>query len=260
VRLKKQMLQAIGLAFFSLLVGCATATHHADDPLEGWNRGVQSFNDHLDNYALKPVAKGYMWIMPPFADQAVSNFFSNLNDIGVTINDLFQFKLTQSGLDGSRFLLNSTAGLGGLLDVAAMVDLPKHHEDFDQTLGVWGLPAGPYLVLPFLGPSSPRGVTGLIGDAALNPATYVGFGAYPGLENAVETGISSGLYLLNVIDKRADSLSIEKALSEAAAIDRYSFIKNSYLQQRQYLINDGKLPDNENDTDLLDNQNGAIAP
>ncbi len=259
MRNKKQVAQAVGLAFFSFLAGCATTSNNVSDPLEGWNRGVQSFNDDFDKYAMKPVAKGYNWIMPDFADQGVSNFFSNLNDIGVTINDLLQFKLEQTGMDGSRFLVNSIAGIGGFIDVASLIDLPKHHEDFDQTLGVWGIPAGPYLVLPLLGPSSPRGVSGLVGDAALNPATYVGFGVFPGLENAVETGISSGMYVLNAIDKRADNLATEKVVSEAASVDRYEFIKNAYFQRRNFLVNDGNLP--EGDGDPLENfDDGSLAP
>jgi phospholipid-binding lipoprotein MlaA len=261
MRKKKQMAHAAGLMVFSLLAGCATSSPHASDPLESWNREVQSFNDTVDQYAMKPVAKAYHWIMPQFANQGVSNFFSNLNDVGVTLNDLLQFKWDQTSRDGARFLLNSTAGLGGLFDVATLLDLPKHHEDFDQTLGVWGVPAGPYLVLPLFGPSSPRGVTGLFGDVAMNPASYVGFGAFPGLEGAVETGISSGLYGLSVIDKRADNIAMEKALSEAAAIDRYEFIKNAYLQQRKYLISDGNLPEGEGGLDVMDNlEGGTTAP
>lgn len=258
MRKKKQVVQVISLALFSLLSGCAT-TNNASDPLEDWNRGVQSFNDGFDDYAMKPVAKGYNWIIPEFADQGVSNFFSNINDIAVTINDLLQFKLSQTGMDGSRFLINSTAGVGGLIDVASMIDLPKHHEDFDQTLGVWGVPAGPYLVLPLLGPSSPRGVTGLIGDAAMNPATYVGFSVFPGLENTAEAAIGVGYYVLNAVDKRADNLATEKVVSEAASVDRYSFIKDAYFQRRNFLVNDGNLP--EGDVDPLDNSDdGSLAP
>ncbi len=257
MRKKKPMTQVIGFVFFSLLSGCAT-TGNVSDPLEGWNRGVQSFNDSFDDYAMRPVAKGYQWIMPEFADQGVSNFFSNLNDIAVTINDLLQFKVVQTGMDGSRFLVNSTAGLGGLFDIASMIDLPKHHEDFDQTLGVWGVPAGPYLVLPLLGPSSPRGIAGLIGDAAANPATYVGFGAFPGMSNAVEAGISSGMYIVNAIDKRADILAAEKVVSEAASVDRYEFIKNAYFQRRNYLVNDGNITDADFDIDNL--EGGSFAP
>ncbi|MBM4208883.1 MAG: VacJ family lipoprotein [Gammaproteobacteria bacterium] len=251
---KKPLARTLGLALIISLTGCAST--NKNDPLEGWNRGVQTFNDNFDEYAMKPVAKGYNWIMPDFADQGVTNFFSNLNDISVTINDLLQFKLAQTGLDAARFLLNSTAGIGGLADVASMIDLPKHHEDFDQTLGVWGVPAGPYLVLPLLGPSSPRGVIGLIGDAAANPATYVGFGAFPGMSNGVEAAISNGMYVLNAIDKRADNLATEKVLSEAASVDRYEFIKNAYLQKRNYMIHDGNVPEGEGD--LLDDS--GLAP
>lgn len=259
MRKKKLMARSASLALLTLLTGCATTNN--GDPLEGWNRGAQSFNDGFDRYAMKPAAKGYNWITPSFVDQGISNFFSNINDIAVTINDLFQFKLGQTGMDGARFLVNTTAGVGGLIDVASMIDLPKHYEDFDQTLGVWGVPAGPYLVLPLLGPSSPRGVAGLFGDAAMNPATYVGFGAFPGMSNGVEAAISSGMYVLNAIDKRADNLATEKVVSEAASsVDRYEFIKNAYLQKRNYMINDGNVPEGDGDPlDQLDDD-GSLAP
>jgi len=255
-----QKMQTLVVVFLTLLAGCATISNNPEDPFEDWNRGVQSFNEKFDQYAMKPVAKGYEWVTPDFADQGVSNFFSNLNDIGVTINDLLQFKLAQTVMDGSRFLLNTTAGLGGFVDLASMVDMPKHHEDFDQTLGVWGIPTGPYIVLPLLGPSSPRGMTGLIGDAAANPATYVGFGVFPGLDSAVETGISSGMYALNAIDNRADNLALEKAVSEAASLDRYEFIKNAYFQRRTFLVNDGNVPEDGADLDLVNPENGSLAP
>jgi phospholipid-binding lipoprotein MlaA len=235
MRKKKLMTQLGRLALFGMLAGCATATTTTDarDPWENWNRGVQTFNDNLDDYAMKPLAKGYRWIMPSFADRGVTNFFSNLNDIGVTLNDLFQFKISQTGLDGSRFIVNTVAGLGGLIDVADMIDLPKHNEDFDQTLGVWGVPTGPYLVLPLFGPSSPRGVGGLIGNAAMNPISFVDSGA-----------ITGGLFGLNAADQRADNLSTEKIATEAA-LDRYAFFKSAYFQQREYLVNDGIMPEGE---------------
>ncbi len=229
---KKNLIEPCGcLVLLAMLAGCATVANDPRDPLEGWNRGVQTFNDNLDRYAMKPVAKGYQWITPSFVDRGVTNFFSNINDIGVTINDLLQCKISQSGLDGSRFIVNSVAGIGGLVDVAAMIDLPKHNEDFDQTMGVWGMPTGPYLVLPFFGPSSPRGVGGLIGDAAMNPISY--------LDSGIITG---GLFALNAADRRADNLSTEKIATEAA-IDRYAFFKSAYFQQREYLIHDGNMPE-----------------
>lgn len=226
----------------SLLSGCAT-THATDpqDPWEGWNRNVQSFNDHVDDYLMKPVAKGYDWIMPDFADQAVTNFFSNIDDIGVCTNDVLQGKLAQSGKDGARFLVNTTAGVVGLIDVGAMIDLPKHNEDFDQTLGVWGVPSGPYLVLPFFGPSSPRGVFGLVGDAAMNPFTYAGICINP---NWVGAAISLGSGAVKVIDARSDLLGMERVATEAA-LDRYDFFKSAYITRRNYLIHDGNVPEDD---------------
>jgi phospholipid-binding lipoprotein MlaA len=226
----------LGLA--ALAAGCATtAPKDERDPWEGFNRDMQTFNDNLDNYVMKPVAKGYQWITPTFVDRGITNFFSNIGDIGVTLNDLLQLKLAQGGQDGARFLVNTTAGLAGFIDVASMIDLQKHNEDFDQTLGYWGAPTGPYLVLPFFGPSSPRGVGGLVGDAAMNPISYVGLGVSTGLS----TAISGGLFTANAVDYRADNLSSEKIATEAA-LDRYDFFKNAYLQQREYLVHDGKIP------------------
>ncbi|MGZ4976316.1 MAG: MlaA family lipoprotein [Methylobacter sp.] len=234
---KKLMTQLGCIVLLGMLMGCATTSKDPQDPLEGWNRGVQTFNDKLDDYAMKPIAKGYQWITPSFVDQGVTNFFSNINDIGVTINDLLQFKISQTGMDGSRFIVNTVAGVAGFVDVAAMIDLPKHNEDFDQTMGVWGVPTGPYLVLPFFGPSSPRGVGGLIGDAAMNPISYLDSGV-----------ITSGLFGVNAVDLRADNLANEKIATEAA-VDRYSFFKSAYFQQREYLIHDGNMPEG---SDLLD--------
>lgn len=234
---QKLMTQLGYIVLLGMLGGCAATAKDPQDPLEGWNRGVQTFNDNLDNYVMKPVAKGYQWITPSFVDRGVSNFFSNINDIGVTINDLFQCKISQTGMDGARFIVNTTAGVAGFVDVAAMIDLPKHNEDFDQTMGVWGVPTGPYLVLPFFGPSSPRGVGGLIGDAAMNPISYIDSGV-----------ISSGLFGVNAVDLRADNLANEKIATEAA-VDRYAFFKSAYFQQREYLIHDGNMPEG---SDLLD--------
>ncbi len=230
------------------LGGCAsTATTAPDpnDPWAGWNRGTQTFNDNLDKAILKPLAKGYQWITPEFVDEGVTNFFSNINDIGVTVNDLLQFKLLQSGMDASRFLINTTAGVGGFVDVAGMIDLPKHKEDFGQTLGYWGVPSGSYLVLPFFGPSSPRDTAGLVGDALFNPLTYVSvFGG------AAATAATAGSRVVDVTDKRANLMTTEKIVDEGS-VDRYDFIKNSYEQNRDYLIHDGNLPDAA-DPDLLD--------
>lgn len=235
------------------LVGCggnAATRHDPRDPYEGWNRGVQSFNDKLDDYFMKPLAKGYQYVTPSFVDKGVSNFFSNVDDIAVTLNDFLQGKLDQGTDDASRFLINTSVGVGGLIDVASSdvlkdnlgVEFPKHNEDFDQTLGTWGLSTGPYLVLPFVGPSSPRGLTGLLGDTATNPFTYVG-----------GTAVSSGVYGLRTVDTRADLLTSTKIMDEAA-VDRYEFIRNAYLQQRNYLVYDGHPPYREGFEDDLDKE------
>jgi phospholipid-binding lipoprotein MlaA len=238
----------ISLVISITLAGCAsTATTVPDptDPWAGWNRGTQTFNDNLDKAILKPLAKGYQWITPEFVDEGVTNFFSNINDVGVFINDLLQFKITQSGMDGSRFLINTTAGVAGFFDVAEMIDLPKHKEDFGQTLGYWGVPSGSYLVLPFFGPSSPRDTFGLVGDALFNPLTYVSvFGG------AAVNAATAGSRVVDVTDRRAHLMTTEKIVDEGA-IDRYDFIKNSYEQNRDYLIHDSNPPE-DTDPDLLD--------
>jgi phospholipid-binding lipoprotein MlaA len=220
----------VGLLAFSL-TACATAPKtDPKDPWEDWNRDVQSFNDQVDQYVMEPVAKGYQWITPEFVDRGVTNFFSNIDDIAVFLNDFLQFKPAQGGQDVGRFLINSVAGLGGLFDVATYVDLPKHKEDFDQTLAVWGVPSGPYLVLPFLGPSTPRGLGGLVGDTTTNPLNYIAPMAVPFL-----TGT------LHVTDQRADLQSASKIV-DVAAQDRYAFIRNAYFQERADKIYDGNPP------------------
>lgn len=222
----------VGLIFtLAGVTGCATtAKHDPRDPWEGWNRKVQTLNDNLDDYLMKPVAQGYQWITPSFVDRGISNFFSNVDDIGVIANDLLQFKLLQSGQDTGRLLVNTTIGLGGFIDVASKLDLPKHNEDLDQTLGAWGIPSGPYLVLPFIGPSTPRGAVGMAGDAAANPINWISPVIIPYATGGLKT-----------IDMRSDLLSATKIVDEAS-VDRYEFIRNAYFQQRNYLIYDGNPP------------------
>lgn len=233
---------------FGLLAGCAS-TPHTDprDPWEGWNRGAQEFNDTLDEYAMKPLAKGYQAITPDFVDTGVSNFFSNLKDVGVLINNFLQLKFKQGAMDTGRFLVNTTIGIGGLFDVATMIDLPKHDEDFGQTLGYWGVPTGPYLVLPFLGPSSPRGTVGLVGDALMNPITYTFL--VGGAASTAVSAASTGASVVNVVDQRADVMDAEQVASEAA-VDRYAFFRDAYIQHRRYQVFDGNVPEEEYDVDF----------
>jgi phospholipid-binding lipoprotein MlaA len=219
--------------------GCASVQKDDPrDPWEGWNRGVQSFNDNLDDYVMKPVATGYQKVAPEFVDRGVTNFFSNVEDIAVVANDLLQFKLVQTGMDTGRFFVNTTAGLGGFVDVASRLDLPKHNEDLDQTLGAWGIPAGPYLVIPLIGPSSPRGVVGLVGDTMSNPINWVNPAAF-----------AYGSGTLRTIDTRADLLSATKIMDQAS-VDRYEFIRNAYFQDRNYKIHDGNPPPTSEDDAL----------
>lgn len=220
------------------------------DPWEGWNRKTQGFNDDFNNTIIKPVTKGYASITPGFFNDAAANFFSNLKDIGVTINDLLQLKMAQGSLDAGRFLINTTAGVGGLIDVATMMDLPKHNEDFGQTLGFWGVPSGNYLVMPFLGASSPRGVAGELGDALMNPLTYTFVFTGSG---AVFSAINAGAKTVDIANIDIDSadLILPGKIADEAAIVRYDFIKNAYQRRRENLVNDGNTPD-ENELRLAD--------
>lgn len=213
------------------------------DPMEGFNREMQSFNDKLDSYVMKPVAQGYKKVTPTVVNQGITNFYNNVNDITVFGNDLLQFKMAQFGKDVARFMVNTTVGLVGFVDVASKMNLPHHDEDFDQTLALWGLPSGPYVVLPFFGPSTPRGIFGLAGDTFSNPINWInpmaGYSwgtTFNGISGAI---LASGA--LRLVDQRADLLSASKIMDEAS-VDRYEFIRNAYFQQRNYVIYDGRPP------------------
>lgn len=225
------------ISIFSLfaaiaLTGCA-APHAKNpaDPLEPFNRGVYQFNDVVDKAIAKPVAQGYNAVMPVPGKVMVSNFFSNLDDVLITLNDLLQFKFTQAVSDGSRFLFNSTFGVFGLFDVAHRLE--KHDEDFGQTLGYWGMGSGPYLVLPLLGPSSVRDGVGLYADSFPSRISHV-----------KHMRSRNQLYLTKAINRRAQLLDQEKVLDEAA-LDRYAFIRDAYLLRRQSLVHDGNPPREE---------------
>ena len=211
-----------------MLNGCASTSTNPKDPFEGFNRGMYKFNDTLDKAVLKPVARGYSAVMPTPAKKMVHNFFSNLDDILVTGNGLLQFKFAQAASDFTRVWVNSTFGIFGLFDVAHKLE--KHNEDFGQTLGHWGVSSGPYLVLPFLGPSSLRDGTGLAVD-----------GYYGVFGNIKHIPTRNSLYVSNKIDQRAELLDTEKIL-EDTVVDRYSFIRDAYLMRRQSLVYDGDPP------------------
>lgn len=218
------------LAFAAVsLTGCAsTHARNPADPLESFNRGVYQFNDAVDKAIAKPVAQGYNAVMPVPGKMMVSNFFSNLDDVIVTANDLLQFKFAQAASDGARFLFNSTFGVFGLFDVANRLE--KHNEDFGQTLGYWGIGSGPYIVLPILGPSTLRDGVGLYADS--RPSK---------LRRVDHIRSRNQLYLTKAVNRRAQLLDQEKVLDEAA-LDRYEFIRDAYLLRRQSLVYDGNPP------------------
>jgi len=224
----------VALVSLSLLQGCTTVTHpDPQDPWEGMNRDIFSFNDDVDEYIMKPSARAYQWVMPEFLDVGVTNIFSNLLDAGVSVNNFLQGKVKEGSMDIARLMVNSTVGIAGFFDVATLIDLPKHEEDFGQTMAVWGMPSGPYFVIPFYGPSTVRGVGGRLGDTVLHPLTYTGLFANP----VVSWGALAAR-TVEIIDIRADFLGAEAVASEAA-LDRYTFFRSAYRQRRQYLINDG---------------------
>lgn len=221
-------ISAAVLLSFSLL-GCATNGDRRD-PLEPINRGIYKFNDAVDKAVIKPVATGYKEVVPGPVRTAVGNFFSNLDDVLVLLNDLLQFKLEQAASDFSRLVWNTTLGIAGLIDVGSKMDLPKRNEDFGQTLGYWGVGNGPYLVLPFLGPSTLRDTVGLVVDSHFDP-----------LWQHDPISERNTAYGLHTIDTRARLLDAEKVLEEAA-IDRYIFLRDAYLQRRRGLVYDGNPP------------------
>ncbi len=211
------------------LTGCAT-NGDPRDPLEPLNRGIYTFNDTVDKAVTKPIAQGYRAVLPSPVRTGVSNFFSNIDDIFVTANNLLQFKLHTAASDFARLLANTTLGIGGIFDVATSFGLPKHDEDFGQTLGYWGVDDGAFLMLPLLGPSNVRDAIGTGVQGYFDPVW-----------NLNNVAVRNSLIGLNVVNSRANLLDAEKVL-DAAALDPYTFLRDSYIQQRRSLIYDGNPP------------------
>lgn len=219
-----------------LLSGCASTGAHPDDPWEGINRKTFAFNDTLDAYALKPVAEGYRASVPLPARTNASNFFGNLEDVWTGFNNLLQGKPKDGASDFGRFAINSTVGILGFFDVASELGLEKHDEDFGQTLGRWGVGAGPYVVLPVLGPSTLRDTSGMVVDRlAFNPDSSV--------ESVPARNAATGL---KVIGARTLLLGAESTLSEAA-LDKYNYLRGFYLKRRQSQVFDGRPPREDDD-------------
>ena len=230
------------LAFIALLgCGCASSPEQvADerDPWQGLNRKVYSFNNALDQSFLVPAAASYRAVTPDFAEKGVHNFFSNLGDVGVAFNNTLQFKFLDAVSDVGRLVVNSTIGLLGLIDVASRMGLEKHDEDFGQTLGYWGMGTGPYVMLPFLGPSNLRDIPGRAVDSFIYPPNWAD----------IKNSERNGLFALDLINTRAELMLLEEKASELSR-DRYVFIRDAYLDRREFLVNDGQLPI---DDDLYD--------
>lgn len=196
------------------------------DPYENWNRKVFRFNEFMDDWFLRPVAQGYRAVTPNFVDRAITNFFSNLSEVRNLANSILQLKGESAVVAAGRFTYNTVFGLGGLIDVATAFELPERPEDFGQTLGYWGVNSGPYLMMPFFGPSNPRDFTGLATDLVVLPSLW----------DYVESPDDYYARFVQVVDRRADLIPAESFLSG----DKYTFIRNAYLQRRDFLINDGR--------------------
>lgn len=232
--IERRMLKGLLLAVL-LLPGMVIAGSDQADPLEDYNRVVFSFNDKADRWVLKPVTKGYRYVTPDFFERGVSRMFSNLGEVLNVVNDLLQGKVGQAGNDGGRLLINSTIGIAGFFDVAKHAGLERSDgEDFGQTFGVWGVGEGAYVVLPFWGPSTLRDTPSLLLDGVFNPIGEV---------DHVPT--RNQLYGAKVVSVRADLLEAEKLVKG----DRYTFIRDVYLQRRHFLVNDGEVEDDFGDDD-----------
>ena len=228
------------MAGFVALCLSITTAHAGDipeDPWEGFNRSVFGFNKFADTYALKPIAKSYDWLVPQPVNNGISNVFDNLGETKNLFNDLLQFKFAGAGTDVARLVINTTVGVLGVFDVASGWGFHRNTEDFGQTLAAWGFDTGPYIVLPFLGPSNIRDGTGLIADFYSVPQAYI---------DHDQTLWS--VYGVEVVDGRAGLLAAEELVQG----DEYSFMRDIYLQRREFLASDGAVEDDFTSDDLDD--------
>lgn len=209
--------------------GCAQVPSRVD-PLEPTNRAMYAVHDVVDTHVVKPLAQAYVDVVPQLIRVGVSNVFNNIDDLFSAANGLLQGKLDKAGDDLGRVMLNTMFGLGGIFDLATDLGIERGGEDFGQTFAVWGLPAGPYLFVPLVGPTTVRDGTGLLVRLGLGPVGYI-----------PDVPFRNSLYGLGAFDIRAQAIGAGE-LVETAALDRYLFIRNAYLQRRRYLIHDGKPP------------------
>ncbi|MEP6608295.1 MAG: VacJ family lipoprotein [Burkholderiaceae bacterium] len=228
------------LVFAGFVSGCATipadSGNDPRDPIESFNRQVFEFNDVVDRALLKPVAQAYQFVLPEPVRDCVSNIFSNFREPSNAINNLLQGKPVDAGSDVCRFVVNTTIGLAGCFDPARQMGLEKHSEDFGQTLGRWGIGAGPYLVVPILGPSTVRDAIGIYGaEPYLDPNFYIR-----------NIPVRNAIFGTRIVDQRAQLLQSDDLIS-GAALDKYRFIRDGYLQRRRSQVYDGSPPAEKSD-------------
>ncbi|TQV71434.1 VacJ family lipoprotein [Aliikangiella marina] len=230
------------LVLMALIVsGCASTGTNKDDPWEGWNRGVYKFNKAVDDNVAKPLTLGYKAVTPDIVETGVSNVFSNLEDVSNAANNLLQGKIGDSFSDIGRLLVNTTLGIGGLWDHASDMGLEKHDEDFGQTLGVWGVESGPYVMLPFLGFSTLRDTAAFPVDRELDPVSHID-------HDLTRYSVN----VLQLIDTRSALLPLEEQLKDV--IDEYAFTRDVYLQNRRFKVLDGEVPFEDDECDEEDEE------
>lgn len=230
----------------ALLTGCATTgPKDPADPLQPMNRATYRFNVAVDKATLKPAATAYRDHVPKVVQTGVGNFFTNLSVPATAVNDLLQGKPLAAGQDLLRFVINTTLGWGGVFDIASPSGVPVHTEDLGQTLGKWGVPAGPYLMVPLLGPSTLRDLPSAVADRLLEPLYWFN----PGNARWVSLGLS-------VVNTRAGLLALDDTISKA--YDPYAFVRNAYLQRREYLIYDGDPPERPVDEEMLEEDESEV--
>lgn len=248
---RRTALSALALGLGACLLGQAPAALAATngDPLEKLNRATYAFNDALDRMLARPAARAYVKVVPEPVRKVVSNFVSNLTYPEVIVNDALQGKLKDAGSDVMRLLVNTTLGLGGLGDPATRMGFQAHDEDFGQTLGHWGIPPGPYLVIPVVGPSDFRDAPAKFVDTYLTPYNY-----------AKSSRTKYGFYLLTQFDRRVELLAADAALRNA--FDPYVFVRNAYVARRNYLVHDGNVPEDNFDDPISEQASpeGTAAP
>lgn len=226
---KKIATLAVAVSMAGLLGGCATSGN-PKDPIEGFNRAMFSFNEGLDAVIIKPVAQGYEAALPQPVRNGVTNFFGNIADVFIAVNNLLQGKVPEAFSDAGRVVVNSTVGILGAFDIATDMGLEKHEEDFGQTFGRWGVGNGAYVVVPFFGPRTVRDTAGLVLDIAADPVA-----------NIDNVPTRNTLLAVRVVSDRANLLPADKVIEEAA-LDKYSYLRDAYLQRRRSLIHDGNAP------------------